>query len=129
MYLNWSAPSTLKKAAKTAQVAACQSVLGLSERNIGILLQPEFTHKKNQLWMVENAHLKDLATAGLSVDKSFILMFKDKVLFSTQPTVAAAAALTYMCHVSCRLGVDPSQCQVHALVFDLRWTCATSSDH
>ena len=54
-------------------------MLASSENNIGIMLQPEFTYKKNQLWMLENAHAKDLASHGISLDKGWILMFKEKV--------------------------------------------------
>ena len=53
-------------------------MLACSDKSIGLLLQPEFTYKKNQLWMLENLAMKDLAGAGISLDKSWILMFKEK---------------------------------------------------
>ena len=63
VFLNWSAPSTLKANARAAQ---------------SLLLEPEFTYKKGELWMLEGSTMKQLAHHGISLDKSFSLQFKEK---------------------------------------------------
>ena len=78
IFLNWSAPSTLKNNARASQAAAAAFLLGQSARNVGLLLQPEFTYKKGELWMLENSTMKQLAQNGITLDKSFTLQFKEK---------------------------------------------------
>ena len=78
VYLNWSAPSTLKNATRSAQCAAASFVLGSSPKAVGLLLQPEFTYKRGDLWLLENSIMKQLAQSGIQLDKSFTLQFKEK---------------------------------------------------
>ena len=70
VFLNWSAPSTLK--------ANASFILSQSARSVGLLLEPEFTYKKGELWMLEGSTMKQLAHHGISLDKSFSLQFKEK---------------------------------------------------
>ncbi|CAK9032260.1 unnamed protein product [Durusdinium trenchii] len=78
-YLNWTAPSTIKNQTMAAQTSATSAILGDSMYNVGILLEPVFTYQKNSLWMLQNSCLKRLAVAGCTVDKGFVLQFKEKV--------------------------------------------------
>lgn len=77
-YLNWTAPSTIKNQTMAAQTSATSAILGDSMYNVGILLEPVFTYQKNSLWMLQNSCLKRLAVAGCTVDKGFVLQFKEK---------------------------------------------------
>lgn len=78
VYLNWTAPSTLKTSTRSAQCSAASFLLGSSPRAVGLLLQPEFTYKRGELWMLENSVVKQLAQAGITLDRSFCLQFKEK---------------------------------------------------
>eukprot|EP00435_Cladocopium_sp_Y103_P067203 s449_g29.t1 len=78
VYLNWSAPSMMKQAARNAQAAAAAFVLGLSGRNVGMMLGPEFTYKRNELWMLEHSISKQLCQMGISLDRAFTLQFHSK---------------------------------------------------
>ena len=76
--MNWSAPSMLKNNARAAQAGAAAFVLGQSARNVGLLLCPEFTYRRNELWLLEHSITKQLCSAGISLDKSFTLQFQNK---------------------------------------------------
>jgi hypothetical protein len=78
VFLNWSAPSTLKANARAAQSSGASFILSQSARSVGLLLEPEFTYKKGELWMLEGSTMKQLAHHGISLDKSFSLQFKEK---------------------------------------------------
>ena len=78
LYLNWTAPSTQKNNARAAQAGAAAFVLGQSAKNVGLLLCPEFTYRKNELWLLEHSITKQLCTTGLSLGKSFTLQFQNK---------------------------------------------------
>ena len=78
VFLNWSAPSTLKANARAAQASGASFILSQSARSIGLLLEPEFTYKKGELWMLEGSTMKQLANHGITLDKSFTLQFKEK---------------------------------------------------
>ena len=68
----------LKQGTRNAQASAAAFVLGLSGRNVGMMLSPEFTYKRNELWMLEHSISKQLCQMGLSLDKSFTLQFHSK---------------------------------------------------
>lgn len=69
----------LKNNARAAQAGAAAFVLGQSARNVGLLLCPEFTYRRNELWLLEHSITKQLCSAGISLDKSFTLQFQNKV--------------------------------------------------
>ena len=78
LYLNWSAPSTVKNATQAAQAGAAAFILGQSGRNVGMMLCPDFTYRKNELWLLEHAITKMLCHKGVSLDRSFTLQFQSK---------------------------------------------------
>ena len=82
-FLNWTAPSTLKNQTMATQTTAASAILGSSQHAVGALLEPVFTYQKNSLWMLQNSCLKRLASAGCTVDKGFVLQFKEKVWTET----------------------------------------------
>ena len=82
-YLNWTTPSTLKNQTMATQTTAASAILGASQNAIGALLEPVFTYQKNSLWMLQNSCLKRLATAGCTVDRGFVLQFKEKAWTET----------------------------------------------
>ena len=65
-------------AAFAARSGAAAFVLGQSVRNVGLLLCPEFTYRKNELWLLDHSITKQLCTAGVSLDRSFTLQFNSK---------------------------------------------------
>jgi len=78
-FLNWVSQTSIKVAARTAQALLMSCVISASPRNTGLVLMPLFTYKKGQLWMLEQAATKTLATSSMNVDRSFVLHFGTRV--------------------------------------------------
>jgi len=68
----------LKTATRSAQSSAAAHILSISGRNLGLMLSPEFCYKRNELWMLEHAIMKQLCLNGISLDKAFSLQFHSK---------------------------------------------------
>ena len=77
LFLNWISPSGIKNATKEVHVSVMSS-LTQNDSSLGVVMMPEWTYKKGQLWLVETGLLRQLALANVNVDRSFMLQFKDK---------------------------------------------------
>ncbi|CAK9014882.1 Uncharacterized protein SCF082_LOCUS12523, partial [Durusdinium trenchii] len=55
----------LDESGNAAQAGAAAFILGQSGRNVGMMLCPEFTYRKNELWLLEHAITKMLCHKGV----------------------------------------------------------------
>ena len=78
LFLNWTAPSTLHNKVLTAQAGFVGQVILGSQQSIGCVLNPTFSYKSGNLWLLEQTQLKSLAMTGVNVDCLWVLAFKQK---------------------------------------------------
>lgn len=74
--LNWSSICRLKACAQNVQAGILGIVLNQSESNMGIVVMPEFSYQKGQLWRSEFMALELLSKQNLNVDKTLSIQFK-----------------------------------------------------
>ena len=62
VFVNWVAPSTVSSTVMEGQTQCVANVLAQCDRNVGVLLTPLFSYKKNTVWQLEHQVLKALHT-------------------------------------------------------------------
>ena len=77
-FLNWMAPCTISAKFKEAQARLLGTLVSDCNNALALVLSPTFTHYKGQLWMQEQSCNKSLANQGLNLDKTFMILLKDR---------------------------------------------------
>ena len=74
--VNWAALPRVRDAAQTCQAQALGVLCNNSARRLGLVMLPQFTYKKGQLYLHEIAVLNALSSASLNFDRSWVLAFE-----------------------------------------------------
>ena len=62
IFVNWVSPSTVSAPIMEGQTQTVANILAQCEWNVGILLTPLFSYRKNTVWQLEHQVLKALHT-------------------------------------------------------------------
>ena len=62
IFVNWVSPSTVSAPIMEGQTQTVANILAQCERNVGILLTPLVSYRKNTVWQLEHQVLKALHT-------------------------------------------------------------------
>ena len=76
--LNWVAPSILSSQDLDVQSSLLSMIMSANDKSMGLVMMPQFTYKKGQLFMVENMVRQLLSSRALNFDTKFALNFKEK---------------------------------------------------
>ena len=95
-FVNWASPSMIQSSQQQAQIQILSYILKEGEDNIALSINPVFSYKKGQVWMMEHMLMKSCAMAGsMNVDMSFALNFKGKPDFrDKRPLMCPGRILT-----------------------------------
>ena len=77
-FLNWIAPCTQPSASLVEQANMMSQVVTLSEKNIRLTLNPQFTYKRGQLYLSEKMTTDLLVQRGLNFDNKWSINFETK---------------------------------------------------
>jgi len=77
-FCNWIAPCSMKSSDLELQANFMAMLSGLSERAIVIVLMPQYTYHKGQLYISENKVTSMMSTRGLNFDHKFALCFESR---------------------------------------------------
>ena len=75
---NLISPCLVPAAHLTSQMQVVQHVLAEDARNMGLVLLPVFSHKKNGRYAEEELIMKELGKIGCNLDHSFSVIFADR---------------------------------------------------
>ncbi|CAE7275539.1 unnamed protein product [Symbiodinium sp. CCMP2592] len=75
---NLISPCLVSAAHLSAQMQVVQHVLAEDARNLGLVLLPVFSHKKNGRYAEEELIMKELGKIGCNLDHSFSVIFADR---------------------------------------------------
>ena len=84
--LNLSAPCLIKSCQMNAGMNFLQWMMGDSADNLGLVLMPLFSHKKNGRILEEIAVTKHLSNTGANLDTMFSLLFQERCDFNLAVT-------------------------------------------
>ena len=73
--LNWSSLCRIKTQTQNIQSGSLGVVLNQDPATVGLVVMPEFTYQKGQLWRSEFSAIEALAQHGLNVDRIVALQF------------------------------------------------------
>ena len=75
---NWTAPSTIKAGTLELQANMLNAVATQGEKGICLVLNPQFSYKKGQLYLAEKMVVNLLSKRSLDFDRKFGLVFKER---------------------------------------------------
>ena len=78
VFLNWVAPSMLSSEDLDVQSNLMSMIMSGNDKSMGLVMMPQFTYKKGQLFLVENMVRQMLSSRMLNFDTKFALNFKEK---------------------------------------------------
>eukprot|EP00959_Pyramimonas_sp_CCMP1952_P062273 1301904-Pyramimonas_sp.AAC.1 len=75
---NWTAPTTISSQAFENQANMLSAIATSGEKSIAVVLNPQFSYKKGQLYLAEKMVNQHLIKRSLDFDKKFGLVFKER---------------------------------------------------